>query len=147
MVRLAEAMAQRRLRRWLLCIGRCISTVTSLSSGFTPFAGYPQGMRELPPRRRRSSTDPIRDARSRIYSRNPVETRVYRSYPTSRNPVYALVHLFKTYRSTSRTLPLAPAPIPCPMIHCSAHSPPFQIETYGTDRRGGRKCRLVGGRW
>lgn len=59
----------------------------------------------------------------------------------------ALVHLFKTYRSTSSSLPLAPAPIPCPMIHSRARSPPFQNETFADSRRGGRKRRVVGGRW
>lgn len=47
-----------------------------------------------------------------------------------------LAHLFKTYRSTSRTLPLAATPISCPMVHFRARSPPFQIE-HDDDGGGG----------
>lgn len=152
LVRLAEAMAQRRLRR-SLCLPLYLNCHFSLVGFHTvaPESPRKRNYHHVRPRRpRRARRRPhVADgpARSRIQSRNPAEARVYRSYPTSRNPAYALVHLFKTYRSTSRSLLLAPAPIPCPMIHSRAHSPPFQIETYAIGRRGGRKCRPVGGRW
>lgn len=60
------------------------------------------------------------------------------SYPRSSPP-----HLFKTYRSTSRSLPLAPGPILCPMVHSRARSPPFQIDDDdgGGELAGGERER------
>lgn len=49
-------------------------------------------------------------------------------------------HLFKTYRSTSNTLPFAPTLISCPMIHFRARSPPFQIDD---DDGGGVRAQMM----
>ena len=113
-----------------------VVVVVSITAGCPRGHGIPGSRIQFPPRR---------------------DTRVCAALKSfTRSPQCALVHLFKTYRSTSRSSLLAPAPIPCPMIHSRAHSPPFQIgdvqptgggEVAGTiGRQGGRWWRYrVGG--